>query len=48
MDRDVEGFDNPKSVLFGVDKKGETASRDAIFQAIFGKAYPGSSVPAGV
>ncbi len=32
MDRDVEGFDNPKSVLFGVDKKGETASRDAIFK----------------
>ncbi|MET1176925.1 major tail protein [Peribacillus simplex] len=48
MDRDVDGFDKPKSVLFGIDKKGETTSRDALFQAIFGKAYPGSGAPAGV
>ncbi|CAN7410600.1 phage tail protein [Peribacillus frigoritolerans] len=48
MDRDVEGFDDAKSVLFGTDKKGETTSRDALFQAIFGKAYPGSGAPAGV
>lgn len=36
MNRDVEGFDEEKSVLVGVDKAGETSVRDAIFAALFG------------
>lgn len=38
MDRKVAGFNDEKSVLFAVDKKGETTNRDAIFEKIFGKA----------
>lgn len=41
MDRFVEGFSKPKSVLFAADKKGETTNRDALFMKIFGKTYPG-------
>lgn len=41
MDREVDGFTDNKSVLFGVDEKGETTNRDAIFQKVFGKGYPG-------
>lgn len=40
MDRDVDGFTDEKSVIFGVDAKGETAARDALFEAIFGTGYP--------
>ncbi|WEZ09579.1 major tail protein [Priestia flexa] len=40
MDRDVEGFSDEKSVIFGKDGKGETAVRDELFQAIFGTGYP--------
>ncbi|MDN4525322.1 major tail protein [Fictibacillus fluitans] len=46
MDREVTGFANPKSVVTGSDNKGETVKRDALFQAIFGKPYPGA--PEGV
>lgn len=44
MDREVEGFDDEKSVLFGRDEPGSTAQRDALFGAIFGVAYPGGGV----
>ncbi|GKU81201.1 major tail protein [Niallia sp. NCCP-28] len=46
MDREVDGFDVPKSVIFGLDEKGSTTNRDALFQAVFGKPYPVD--PAGV
>lgn len=48
MDRDVVGFDDEKSVIFGYDVKGETAKRDALFTAVFGQAYPGAAAPEGV
>lgn len=47
MDREVAGFNEEKSVIFGRDNKGETTQRDALFQAVFGQAYPGTSVPEG-
>lgn len=40
MDREVTGFTDEKSVIFGRDAKGSTTARDALFQAIFGTAYP--------
>lgn len=40
MERDVDGFDDEKTALFGEDAKGETAMRDALFQKIFGTVYP--------
>lgn len=40
MDREVDGFDYEKSVVFGRDAKGETAQRDALFTAVFGADYP--------
>lgn len=40
MDRAVDGFDNEKSAIFGRDEKGQTSSRDALFQAIFGQNHP--------
>ncbi|MBO1513261.1 major tail protein [Metabacillus bambusae] len=43
MDREVSGFTEEKSVVFGRDEKGSTAQRDALFQAIFGKAYPSTA-----
>ncbi|MGE7766689.1 major tail protein [Peribacillus sp. NPDC096540] len=43
MERYVEGAESEKSVLFGADKKGETDSRDSLFQKIFGKHYPGTT-----
>lgn len=48
MDREVAGFDDEKSVVFGRDAKGSTVARDALFTAVFGQAYPVPSVPAGV
>lgn len=48
MDREVEGFNDEKSVIFGKDAKGETAVRDAIFTALFGQPYPGETTPEGV
>lgn len=36
MDRKVEGFTDEKSVLFAVDKKGETANRDKMVTMLFG------------
>lgn len=47
MDREVPGFDDEKSVVFGSDEKGSTTARDALFQAVFGQAYPGTTVPGG-
>jgi len=47
MDRTVEGFSSEKSVIFAVDKKGETTNRDAIFTKIFGKPYPVGTSPEG-
>lgn len=40
MDREVEGFTEEKSLLFARDAKGTTTQRDALFQAVFGQAYP--------
>jgi phi13 family phage major tail protein len=40
MDREVAGFEKEKSVVFGHDASGETAMRDALFQAVFGAAHP--------
>lgn len=48
MDREVSGFDDEKSVIFGKDGKGLTAKRDSMFRAVFGQAYPDSEVPTGV
>lgn len=48
MDREVAGFTEEKSVLFGRDAKGSTVARDALFMALFGQAYPVPVVPAGV
>lgn len=36
MDRAVDGFTDDKSVIFGVDEKGETTNREALFTAVFG------------
>ncbi|MBL3644033.1 phage tail protein [Bacillus sp. RHFB] len=47
MDREVAGFNEEKSVIFGRDAKGVTVQRDALFTAVFGKPYPGTSVPEG-
>ena len=44
MDREVTGFTEEKSVIFGRDEKGETTNRDALFQALFGQAYPETGV----
>lgn len=40
MDRAVTGFTKQKSVVVGADDAAATVKRDAIFQAIFGVAYP--------
>lgn len=48
MDRAVTGFADEKSVIFGRDAKGATIKRDALFTAVFGKAYPTTTPPAGV
>lgn len=45
MDREVTGFDDEKSVIFGRDDKGSNTKRDALFLAIFGKGYPGAETP---
>lgn len=37
MDRKVEGFTDEKSVLFAVDKKGETVNRDKLVTMLFGE-----------
>lgn len=47
MDREVVGFSEEKSVLFAMDKKSETTNRDALFQKIFGKPFPGTDEPEG-
>lgn len=43
MDREVAGFTKEKSVVFGHDAAATTTQRDALFQAVFGTAYPGTS-----
>lgn len=40
MDREVVGFSEEKSVIFARDAKGTTTNRDALFQKVFGVAYP--------
>lgn len=37
MDRKVEGFEKEKSVLFAVDKRGETTNRDKLVKMLFGE-----------
>lgn len=44
MDREIDGFSEEKSVIFGEDKKGSTTNRDAIFQKVFGKPHPEAEV----
>lgn len=44
MDRDVDGFDGTKSVIFGRDEVGATTQRDALFTAIFGAPHPDAPV----
>lgn len=48
MDRFVDGFASHKSGISGEDVKGATVNRDLVFSKIFGKPYPGETVPAGV
>lgn len=48
MDRTVEGFSKQKSVIFAYDKAGETTNRDALFQKVFGQAYPSGGNQGGV
>lgn len=48
MDREVTGFNEEKSVIFAKDEKGSTTKRDALFLAVFGKPYPGTTAPEGV
>lgn len=49
MERKVDGFTSEKTLITGVDAKGETVNRDALFLKIFGLAYPeGVTVPEGV
>lgn len=45
MDREIDGFSEEKSVIFGEDKKGSTTNRDAIFQKVFGKPHPDAGTP---
>lgn len=45
MDREVDGFETEKSVLFAYDKKGETTNRDALFMKVFGKSHPSVGTP---
>lgn len=40
MDREVTGFSEEKSMLFGKDTKGDTTNRDLLFQKIFGQPHP--------
>lgn len=44
MNREVEGFEKPKSYLKGFDAPGETTVRDKMFQLVFGTVYPGEPV----
>lgn len=44
MDREVTGFEDEKSVLFGRDLPGATTQRDALFTAVFGAAHPDAPV----
>lgn len=39
MDREVDGYDDYKSVLFATDEKGETENRDKLFEKLFGEDY---------
>lgn len=43
MDREVTGFDDEKSTIFGISTKDDVTQRDEIFQAIFGTPYPGGT-----
>lgn len=46
IDRDVAGFTDAKSVIFGRDESGSTSVRDELFQSVFGAAHPdGSATP---
>lgn len=40
MDRDITGFTDPKSVIFGRDTAGSNTQRDALFTAVFGANHP--------
>lgn len=38
MEDDIEGFDEPKTMLLGHDEKGSTKARDSIWKSIFGES----------
>lgn len=42
MPTDIEGVEGKQAMILGRDEKGETKMRDAIYQKVFGEAYPGS------
>ena len=44
---DIEGYDQPKAMLMGFDKKGETTALYSIWKKVFGEAHPedGSAEP---
>ena len=47
MPRKIEGVDEEITYLVAYDPAGETTQRDALFQAIFGTAYPGDDNTGG-
>lgn len=47
MPRKIEGVDEEITYLIAYDPAGETTQRDALFQAIFGTAYPGDDNTGG-
>lgn len=44
MDREVDGFTEEKTAIFGRDEKGSTVARDAVYLAVFGVAHPEAGV----
>ena len=48
MSRYIPGVAKPKVKVTGYDESGSTVNRDALFTAVFGKAYPAATLPEGV
>lgn len=42
MPTDIPGVEGKQAMILGRDEQGETKMRDAIYQKVFGEAYPGS------
>ena len=43
MEADIEGFEEPKTMLLVKDEKGSTKGRDMLWQKIFGETFEGGS-----